>query len=116
MFPGNFVASTPDKPAIIRPSTGESITYRELDERSIALARHLRGMGMKPGDHVALISNNDLRAFEVYWAALRSGFYITAVNCHLTAQESAYIVDDDCANHGSRAGTASAPLAADSDS
>ncbi|MCE4265144.1 AMP-binding protein [Rhodococcus globerulus] len=94
MFPGNFVASTPDKPAIIRPSTGESITYRELDERSIALARHLRGLGMKPGDHVALISNNDLRAFEVYWAALRSGFYITAVNCHLTAQESAYIVDD----------------------
>ncbi|WP_407801075.1 AMP-binding protein, partial [Staphylococcus aureus] len=68
MFPGNFVQSTPDKPAVIRPATGESITYRELDERSTQLARYFRSVGAKPGDHVALISNNDLRAFEVYWA------------------------------------------------
>ena len=94
MFPGNFVQSTPDKPAVIRPATGESITYRELDERSTQLARYFRSVGAKPGDHVALISNNDLRAFEVYWAALRSGLYITAVNWHLTASEAAYIVDD----------------------
>ncbi len=94
MFPGNFVQSTPDKPAVIRPATGESITYRELDERSTQLARYFRSVGAKPGDHVALISNNDLRAFEVYWAALRSGLYITAVNWHLTAAEAAYIVDD----------------------
>ncbi|NMM86124.1 acyl-CoA synthetase [Rhodococcus sp. SRB_17] len=94
MFPGNFVKSTPDKPAVIRPATGESITYRQLDERSTALARYLRGIGLEPGDHVALVSNNDLRAFEVYWAALRSGLYITVVNSHLTAPEAAYIVDD----------------------
>ncbi len=94
MFPGNFVQSTPDKPAVIRPATGESITYRELDERSTQLARYFRSVGAKPGDHVALISNNDLRAFEVYWAALRSGLYITAANWHLTASEAAYIVDD----------------------
>ncbi len=30
----------------------------------------------------------------MYWAALRSGLYITAVNWHLTASEAAYIVDD----------------------
>ncbi|MDI9919270.1 AMP-binding protein, partial [Rhodococcus sp. IEGM 1379] len=94
MFPGNFVKSTPDKPAVIRPATGESITYRQLDERSTALARYLRGIGLEPGDHVALVSNNDLRAFEVYWAALRSGLYITVVNSHLTAPEAAYIVND----------------------
>lgn len=94
MFPGNFVPSTPDKPAIIRPATGESITYRELDNRSTALVRYLRRLGLKPGDHVALVSDNDLRAFEVYWAAIRSGLYFTAVNCHLTPDEAAYIVDD----------------------
>ena len=31
-------------------------------------------------------------AFEIYWAAIRSGLYITAVNWHLSAEEAAYIV------------------------
>ena len=30
----------------------------------------------------------------IYWAAVRSGLYITAVNHHLSAPEAAYIVDD----------------------
>src|SRR5690606_19327431 len=94
MFPGNFVATTPDKRAMVRPSTGESLTYRELDEQSIKLAKYLRSRGLKPGDHVALISDNDLRVMEVYWAALRSGLYITVVNRHLTAPEAAYVVND----------------------
>ncbi|MFD6858504.1 AMP-binding protein [Rhodococcus sp. NPDC060090] len=94
MYPGNFVATTPDKPAIVRPAAGESLTYRQLDESSVLLAKYLRGLGLKPGDHLALISDNDLRVMEVYWAALRSGLYITVVNWHLTASEAAYVVDD----------------------
>lgn len=94
MYPGNFVALTPDKPAIVRPSTGETLTYRELDENSLRLAKYLQSVGLRPGDHMALISDNDLRVMEVYWAALRSGLYITVVNWHLTADEAAYVVDD----------------------
>ncbi len=94
MYPGNFVATTPDKAAIVRPATGESLTYRQLDENSVRLAKYLRELGLKPGDHLALISDNDLRVMEVYWAALRSGLYITVVNWHLTASEAAYVVDD----------------------
>ncbi|GAA4473877.1 acyl-CoA synthetase [Rhodococcus olei] len=94
MYVGNFAAVTPDKPAIIRPATGEQLTYRELDERSIRLAKYLRDAGLRPGAHVALIAGNDLRVLEVYWAAVRSGLYITAVNWHLTPAEAAYVVDD----------------------
>ncbi|SDE53867.1 AMP-binding protein [Rhodococcus tukisamuensis] len=108
MFPGNFVAAAPDKPAIIRPATGEQLTYRELDERSTRLARYLRSAGLRPGDHLALVSSNDVRALEVYWAALRSGLYITVVNWHLTAAEAAYVVND-C---GARALIVSADAAA----
>ena len=43
---------------------------------------------------VALLTENNLRAFEVYWAAMRSGLYITAVNWHLKPNEVAYIVND----------------------
>jgi len=41
-----------------------------------------------------VLSDNVPTVFEVYWAALRSGLYITAVNTHLTPSEVAYIVDD----------------------
>ncbi|MFL1594300.1 AMP-binding protein [Rhodococcus ruber] len=94
MFPGNFVATTPDKPAIVRPATGESLTYRQLDENSVRLAKYLRAAGLEPGDHIALISDNDLRVMEVYSAALRSGLYLTVVNWHLTPSEAAYVVND----------------------
>ena len=43
---------------------------------------------------MALLTENNLRAFEVYWAALRSGLYITAVNNRLKPDEVAYIVSD----------------------
>ncbi|MEE3850378.1 acyl-CoA synthetase [Gordonia sp. LSe1-13] len=94
MFPGVFAKSTPDKPAVIRAATGEQLTYRELDENSTRIANHLETLGLRPGDTIAMISPNDLHMFEVYWAALRSGLYVTAINHHLTAVETNYILDD----------------------
>ncbi|NMO04555.1 acyl-CoA synthetase [Gordonia sp. TBRC 11910] len=94
MFPGSFVATTPDKPAVIRPATGEQVTYRQLDENSLKVANHLRSLGLAAGDSVAVVTDNDLRAFDVYWAALRSGLYVTVVNNHLTADEVNYILGD----------------------
>ena len=41
-----------------------------------------------------MVTDNDLRAFDVYWAALRSGMYVTAINHHLTAPETNFILDD----------------------
>lgn len=84
MYPGTFAAQFPDKPAVVVADTGETLTYGELDERSLRLARFLREQGFARGDHIALLTDNNPRAFEVYWAALRSGLYITAVNRHLT--------------------------------
>lgn len=94
MYPGTHLATAPDKPAVIRPATGESVTYAELMDRSTRIANHLRALGLRPGDTVAVVSDNDLRVFDVYWAAVRSGMYVTAVNHHLTAPEVNYILDD----------------------
>lgn len=94
MFPGNFVATTPDKVAVVRPATGESITYAELDRDSIKLAHYLRGLGLSRGDSIAMVSTNDIRMLVTYWAAVRSGMYVTAINNHLTADETNYIIGD----------------------
>src|SRR6476659_8809877 len=75
--------------------TGDSLTYAELEERSIRLAHVLRDEeGLARGGHVALIATNGPDVFVTYWAAVRSGLYITAVNHHLAAPEAAYVVDD----------------------
>ena len=94
MYIGTHAAATPAKAAAVMSGTGEELSYARLEERSTRLARALHDAGLRPGDHIALLSENNLTYFEVYWAALRSGLYITVVNHHLTAAECAYIVDD----------------------
>ena len=94
MYPGTWAATTPDKPALVMVGSGRTLTYAELDDRSLRLARHLQARGLEKGDVVALLSDNTPETYEVYWAALRSGLYVTAVNHNLSADEASYIVRD----------------------
>ena len=94
MYPGHWAQVTPDKPALVMAGTDDVVTFRELDERSVRLARVWRDAGLRPGDGVALFMENQPRFFEVVWAALRSGLRVTPVNRYLTAAEAAYIVND----------------------
>lgn len=94
MFPGTYVATTPDKPAVIMAASGESLSFAELDARSAQLAQYLHGAGLRPGDHVSIFMENNIRYFELYWAAMRSGLYFTTINRYLQPDESAYMIDD----------------------
>jgi acyl-CoA synthetase (AMP-forming)/AMP-acid ligase II len=79
---------------MIMGQSGETITFRELDERSNQLAQLFRSRGIERGGSIAIMLENHPRFLEVVWAAQRSGLYYTAINSHLTADEVAYIVDD----------------------
>jgi fatty-acyl-CoA synthase len=94
LHPGVHAQTHPDKPAIIVAGTGETTTYGQLDDRSVRLAHLLIDAGLRRGDHIAMLTDNRPQAFEVYWAALRSGLYVTAINWHLTVDEAAYILND----------------------
>ncbi|TWE12319.1 acyl-CoA synthetase [Rudaeicoccus suwonensis] len=94
MYPGAHVAQHADKIAIRLVDTGETRTYAELETNSIRLARHLRDSSLRVGDDIAFFADNIPQVFEVYWAGLRSGFYVTGVNYHLTSDEAAYILGD----------------------
>ncbi|MCW1428374.1 AMP-binding protein [Novosphingobium sp. JCM 18896] len=94
MYIGTHARTQPDKLAVVRPATGESLTYKALDDRSNQLAQLLHAHGLRRGDHVALYLENHLAFFEVIWAGMRSGLYITPINRFLPAAEAAYIVDD----------------------
>ncbi len=94
MQPGDYVETKPDAPAVIMTGSGTTVTYAELDARSKRLARLFRAAGLEPGDHMAILLENNPRYFEVYWAAQRAGLYCTPINWHLTADEAGYIVED----------------------
>jgi fatty-acyl-CoA synthase len=71
-----------------------TVTYGELETNSARLASALHQLGLRTGDVIAVLSDNAPEAFEIYWAAIRSGLYVTFVNWHLSGDEAAYIVRD----------------------
>ena len=94
MHPGVHAANQPDKVAYVMAPSGESVTYRELNDRSNRLAQLLYARGIRPGDSIAICMENNARYFEVTWAAQRSGLYYTAMSSRLTPGEVEYILND----------------------
>jgi long-chain acyl-CoA synthetase len=94
MHPFHHAQSQPDKPAYIMAGSGETVTYGQLDARSNQGAQLFRSWGLKAGDVIAILMDNNARFFEIAWAAQRAGLYYTCVSTKLTAAEVEYIVKD----------------------
>lgn len=74
--------------------TGEVVTYRQLEDRSNQGAWLFRALGLQRGDVIALLLENCARYFEIYFAAQRSGLFVTAMSTRLSTEEAEYIVRD----------------------
>ena len=92
MYAGHHFAKHPDKAAFIMASTGEAVSYVELERRTNRLAHLLRAQGLRRLDHYAIFMENNSRYLECDGAGERSGLYYTCINSYLTADETAYIV------------------------
>jgi long-chain acyl-CoA synthetase len=92
--PSIHARAHPDKIAYRMAATGKAISYRELDGLSNQGAQLFRSLGLKAGDHIALLMENRLAFMEICWAAQRSGLYYTAISRYLREDEIAYIVKD----------------------
>lgn len=85
---------TPHKIAYQMADGGPALTYAELDDRANRGAQALRRLGVKSGDHIALLLENRLEFMEICWAAQRAGVIFTPISRYLQADEAAYIVED----------------------
>jgi acyl-CoA synthetase (AMP-forming)/AMP-acid ligase II len=94
MYPGTHAATDPSKPAVVMGTSGEVLTYGQLDEGSKRIAQVLRARGLEPEDSLAIFLDNHPRFFEVCWAAQRSALRYTAISSRLTAPEVEYIARD----------------------
>ena len=69
-------------------------TWRELTGRITRLAGGLRGLGVAPGDRVAIVALNSDRYLEVFFAVPWVGAVIVPVNYRWSAAEVAFSLND----------------------
>ena len=94
MHPGTIADNRPDKPAYIMAETGQVFTYRQLEDGSNQGAQLFRKLGLKRGDHIAILLENHPLFLQICVAAQRSGLYYTAISYRLQEEEVEYIVND----------------------
>lgn len=87
----------PDKFAI-HMADGPSLTYAQLDGRANRVAHWLLSLGLKEGECVALLMENHIRTFELWWGARRAGLYYVPISTHLKPAEAAYLIRDSVAS------------------
>ena len=86
--------ATPDKPAFIMGSTGETVTFAELDARANQVAQLLRASGVQQGKHIAMMMKNCLEFMEIMFGCMRAGVVFTPISTHLKKDETAYIINN----------------------
>jgi long-chain acyl-CoA synthetase len=98
MHPSHHAMAHPEKPAYIMATSGISVDYRTLDDRSNRLAHFWRSQGYLAGDTIAIVLDNHEWFFPVVWAAQRSGLYFACLSHTLSGADLAYILQDSGAN------------------
>ncbi len=71
-----------------------TITYREMDERARALAAYLQGLGLDPGDRVAIMMPNLLSNPISIFGVLLAGLTVVNTNPLYTARELEHQLSD----------------------
>ena len=93
-IPALGAARNPERPAIIFPDRGETLSYAELNRRSDALAAMLTNCGLRRGDRFAYLGRNSDLFLPVLFGAIRAGMTLLAINWRLAAPEIAYQLQD----------------------
>jgi long-chain acyl-CoA synthetase len=82
----------PDRPAVRLDD--RVLTYQQLDDRSARVAGLLAGLGVEPGDRVALMLPNVPEFAVLYYGVLRAGGTVVPMNPLLKAREVEFYLSD----------------------
>ncbi len=73
---------------------GKSISFAELLKQTDALSAILTGRGIRKGDRIAILANNNRKFFILFGAAAALGAIVVPLNWRLSAEEIGYILKD----------------------
>jgi len=88
----HIAAGRGNKVAFVDPE--RSLTYGELQARSIRFANALRELGIDHEQRVALLLNDTVDYPVAFWGAIRVGCVAIPLNVYLTLPQYAYILAD----------------------
>jgi long-chain acyl-CoA synthetase len=75
-------------------SVGANLTYGELARKATAFAAYLQGIGVKPGERVAIMLPNTFQYPVALFGALKAGAVVVNVNPLYTVRELAHQLKD----------------------
>ena len=81
-----------DAPAVTLDDV--TLTFGELDARASRAANVLAGLGVGPGDRVAVLDKNSPAHYELLFGAAKLGAVLVGINFRLARPEVAAILDD----------------------
>ena len=85
----------PGRDAIVDVPNGRRLTFAQLEARANRLASGLRdGLGLQPGDRVAILSTNAAEIAESFFACAKAGLVAQPLNWRLAVPELARILGD----------------------
>ncbi len=83
---------TPEQLALM--AGDERLTFGELDRRATDVARRLVGLGVQPGDRVAVLLRNGVPLVELVHGVGRAGAVLVPLNVRLAPAELAWQIED----------------------
>jgi long-chain acyl-CoA synthetase len=93
-YPTRIARSAPDTIAYKMCHTGETVSFGQLESRSNQGAHLFRSCGLKNGEHVVILMENNRKFLEICYSADRCGLYYTTTSTHFTPHEIEYIIKD----------------------
>ncbi len=91
----SFIGSVARDPNALAIVDGEvRLTYRQWYRRISALVAGFGRLGLKPGDHLVTLLQNNWQAATIHWACQFAGIIITPLNWRSTAAELDYCLDN----------------------
>lgn len=85
--------TTPHSPFLIRPD-GSVLTYRVAQAETARIANLFAGLGVRPGDRIALQAEKSIPALLAYLAAIQVGAVFLPLNTAYTPNELRYFLND----------------------
>ena len=83
----------PEKPFIIWVKDEKRLSYRKFDEVTNQLAAGFKELGLKKGDHVAMMLPNCLEAWYTWFATNKLGAVCIPINIYLKGEGLRYVLD-----------------------
>src|SRR5262245_1236758 len=91
----SFLASVARDPNALAIVDGDvRLTYREWYRRISALLAGFDAMGLKAGDHLVTVLQNNWQAATIHWACQFSGIIITPINWRATTDDLDFCLAD----------------------